>query len=105
MEKATNVAVVLADFGWSDLGTWGSLYTHVEADEDLNAAIGENVLFFDSSSNMVSANGNKLTVLQGLEDYIVVDTDDILMVVRKQDEQKIKQIVAEIKRKKGGDLT
>ncbi len=95
MEKASNVFVVPGDFGWSDLGTWGSLYTHVPKDAHDNAAIGAHVRLHDCSGTMVHVQDDRLVVLQGLEDHIVVSTKDALLVVRKHDEQKIKQFVAE----------
>ena len=101
MEKAKNVYVILADLGWSDLGTWGSLYTHVEKDESNNAVIGKNVLTYDSSDNIVMMPKNKLAVIQGLDDFIIVDSNDTLLICRKQDEQKIKEFVKDIKVKKG----
>lgn len=101
MEKAQNVYVVLSDFGWSDLGTWGSLYTHVEHDADSNAVIGNDVMMYDSKSNMVKMPDDKLVVIQGLYDYIVVESDGTLLICKKQDEQKIKQFVNDIKTNKG----
>lgn len=98
MEKADNVFVVPGDFGWSDLGTWGSLYTHVPKDAHGNAAIGAQVRLHDCANNMVHVQDDRLVVLQGLEDHIVVSTADALLVVRKRDEQKIKQFVEEAAR-------
>ncbi len=95
MEKAGNVFVVPGDFGWSDLGTWGSLYTHVPKDDQGNATIGELVRLHDCTDTMVHVQDDRLVVLQGLEDFIVVSTRDVLLVVRKHDEQKVKQFVAE----------
>ena len=97
MEKSTNVFVISADIGWSDLGTWGSIYTHLPQDENKNAIVGESVLMYDSSNNIVNVPKDKLVVLQGLDDYIVVESDKILLVCKKQDEQKIKQFVNDIK--------
>ncbi len=105
MEKAKNVYVILADLGWSDLGTWGSLYTHVEKDETNNAVIGDNVLAYDSSHNIVMMPKNKLAVIQGLDDYIIVDSNDTLLICKKKDEQKIKEFVKDIKVKKGEGFT
>lgn len=101
MEKAKNVYVILADLGWSDLGTWGSLYTHVEKDATNNAIIGDNILTYDSSDNIVMMPKNKLAVIQGLDEYIIVDSNDTLLICRKEDEQKIKQFVNDIKVNKG----
>lgn len=101
MEKADNVFVISADIGWSDLGTWGSIYTHIEPDENGNALIGKNIMMYDSKNCIVSMPKNKLVVLQGLKDYIVVESNDTLLVCKKQDEQKIKQFVTDIKLNKG----
>jgi mannose-1-phosphate guanylyltransferase len=101
MEKSKNVLVVLSDFGWSDLGTWGSLYTHIDKDKDENSILGDNVFMYDSSNCMVNVPKEKLVVLQGLDDYIVVESDGILLVCKKEDEQKIKQFVTDIKSTKG----
>ncbi|MCC7332305.1 MAG: mannose-1-phosphate guanylyltransferase [Flavobacteriales bacterium] len=97
MEKSSNVFVISADIGWSDLGTWGSIYTHLPHDENKNAIVGHSVLMYDSSGNIVNVSNDKLVVLQGLKDYIVVETDKVLMVCKKQDEQIIKQFVNDIK--------
>ncbi len=102
MEKARNVYTVPAEFGWSDLGTWGSLYTHVEHDGNGNAVVGgKNVMMYDSKRNLVSTSGDKLVVIQGLEDFIVVNTNNALLICKKDDEQMIKQFVAEAKIEKG----
>ncbi|MEM7163102.1 MAG: mannose-1-phosphate guanylyltransferase [Bacteroidota bacterium] len=97
MEKSDAVQVILSDFGWSDLGTWGSLYTHIDKDVNDNAIVGKNVLMYDSQDNMVKITTDKLVVLQGLQDYIVVETEAAFMVVKKSDEQKIKSIVNDLK--------
>ncbi|MBS1567918.1 MAG: NTP transferase domain-containing protein [Bacteroidetes bacterium] len=96
LEKAKNVFVLPSDFGWSDLGTWGSLYTHLPKDANGNAGTGKKVFVHDGADNMVHVQDDRLVVLQGLDDYIVVSTNDVLLVCRKQDEQKIKTIVAEL---------
>jgi len=103
MEKARNVNVVLGDFGWSDLGTWGSLHTHLAHDEFRNGTVGRNVLYYNCSNNVVHVAGDKLAVLHGLNGFIVVDTGNVLLVCKKEDEQKIKQFVNDIKIKKGED--
>lgn len=97
MEKAENVNVVLSDFGWSDLGTWGSLFTHISKDRDHNAVVGKNVVLYDSHENMINVPENKLVVIQGLDDYILVDTNDVLLICPKEEEQKIKQVVNDLK--------
>ena len=101
MEKAKNVFVLSADIGWSDLGTWGSIYMHLDHDDDNNAIVGKNVMLYDSEDCIVSVPKNKLVVIQGLKDYIVVESNDTLLVCKKKDEQKIKQFVTDIKMEKG----
>ena len=99
MEKSDNVYVYPADFGWSDLGTWGSLYSHLELDEYKNTIQGNNVMMYDSSDNLVKVSDDKLVVLQGLNGYIVVENEGTILVCKKEDEQKIKQFVADLKQK------
>lgn len=101
MEKADNVYVIPASFGWSDLGTWASAYDTIEKDYLDNAVAGNNVMIIDATKNMVHADNKKLVLLQGLEDFIVVDTKDVLMICKKDKEQEIKEYVAEVKRNKG----
>lgn len=101
MEKADNVFVIPADIGWSDLGTWQSLYEKYDKDEHGNAVSGKDILLFDSKDNMIMASDGKLVVLQGMENYCVIDTEDALLICKRDKEQEIKQINAEIKRVKG----
>jgi mannose-1-phosphate guanylyltransferase len=101
MEKADNVYVLATDFGWSDLGTWGSLYDTRSKDIHNNAIMGDNVMTFDTKNCIVNMPKDKLVVLQGLDDYILVEEDEILLVCRKTDEQNIRDIVNEVKAKKG----
>lgn len=101
MEKADNVYTVVSEFGWSDLGTWGSLYSHLPMDAQDNATIGEKVKLYDCARNVVHAQDDRLMVLQGLEDFIVVSTKDALLVCRKQDEQQIKRFVNELTAESG----
>lgn len=101
MEKARNVFTVVSDFGWSDLGTWGSLYTHIPKDRNENAVIGTPVKLYDCARNVVHAHDGRLLVLQGLEDCIVVSTEDALLVCRKQDEQQIKRFVTDLTAESG----
>ncbi len=102
MEKAPEVSVVLADFGWSDLGTWGSLYTHLEHDAQGNGVVGNQVMLYECNGNVVRVPDDKLVVLRGLDNYIVVQTDQCLLVTPKKDEQGIKQIVGDVKAKYPG---
>jgi mannose-1-phosphate guanylyltransferase len=101
MEKADNVYVIPASFGWSDLGTWNSAWDNMEKDYFENAVAGDNVIVFESSKCVVHVPDEKLVVLQGLEDFIVVDTKDVLLICTKDKEQEIKEYVAEVKRNKG----
>lgn len=101
LEKADNVYVIPSAFGWSDLGTWGSAYENLEKDYMENAVAGDNVILFDSTKNVVHSNNNKLILLQGLDDFIVVDTEDALLICKKEKEQHIKEYLAEVKRNKG----
>jgi mannose-1-phosphate guanylyltransferase len=101
MEPSDNVYVIPADFGWSDLGTWQSLYERYEKDYLGNAVSGKNVMIFEASNNMVMVPEEKLVVLQGLENYVVVDTGDALLICQREKEQEIKQMTAEIKKLKG----
>ncbi len=101
MEKADNVYIIPASFGWSDLGTWTSAYDNLEKDYFENAVAGNNVVVIDATRNMVHADNNKLVLLQGLDDFIVVDTKDVLLICKKDREQEIKEYVAEVKKQKG----
>lgn len=104
MEKARNVYVIAADFGWSDVGTWGSLYELQKKDEDSNSIVGKNVFTYDSKGCIVNVPSDKVVVLQGLEDYIVVEKDNCLLVCRRDQEQSIRQIVADLGSVKGGQF-
>lgn len=101
MEKADNVYVIPSSFGWSDLGTWTSAYDNLEKDYLGNALAGNKVMVIDSTRCMVTAPHEKLLVLQGLNDFIVVDTKDVLLICKKEKEQEIKEYVAEVKRNIG----
>lgn len=103
MEKSANVYVYPADLGWSDLGTWGSLYTQMDLDENNNAVQGDVVRLYESSNNIINVPKDKLVVLQGLNGYIVVENEGTLLVCKKEDEQQIKQFVADIKPKNESD--
>ncbi|MFT3682510.1 MAG: mannose-1-phosphate guanylyltransferase [Ferruginibacter sp.] len=101
MEKADNVYIIPSAFGWSDLGTWASAYDNLEKDYLENAVAGNNVMIIDATKNIVHSDNTKLVLLQGLDDFIVVDTKDVLLICRKDKEQEIKEYVAEVKRNKG----
>ena len=101
MEKAENVYVRASVIGWSDLGTWGSLYGHIPRDVDENAIVGKNVISYSSKNCIVNVPKDKLVILQGLDGYIVVESDGILLICKKEDEQQIKTFVNDVKIKKG----
>lgn len=101
MEKADNVYIIPSSFGWSDLGTWASAYDNLERDYLENAVAGNNVMIIDATRNIIHADNKKLVLVQGLDDFIVVDTPDVLLICKKDKEQAIKEYVAEVKRNKG----
>ena len=97
MEKAPNVCVERVDFGWTDLGTWGSLYDVSPKNRDGNVTQNSKTMLFDSHNNVVAVKGDKLIVASGLNDYIVADADDVLLIVPRADEQKIRNYVNDVK--------
>jgi mannose-1-phosphate guanylyltransferase len=101
MEKAENVYVRSSIIGWSDLGTWGSLYDHIKKNEHANAIVGKNVMMYDSKNCIVNVPKDKLVVIEGLDGYIVAESDGILLICKKQDEQQIRNIVNDVKVKRG----
>lgn len=105
LEKAPNVLVRSSVIGWSDIGTWGSIYEQIPHDEADNAVIGKNIMLYDSSRNMIHMPEDKLVVLHGLNDCIIVENENMLLICRKDDEQYIRSIVNDIKIKKGERFT
>ena len=101
MEKADNVFVRKSIIGWSDLGTWGSLYTHLNKDSNNNAIVGKHVMMYNSKNCVVHVPNEKLVVIEGLDDYIVVESENILLICKKQDEQQIRAFVNDVKVAKG----
>lgn len=102
MEKADNVFVLPSEFGWSDLGTWASIYQLAEKDYVGNAVIpSDKVIMYDSSNCMVNVPPDKLVVLQGLHDFIVVESNNTLLICPRDQEQNVKQVVADVKAKFG----
>lgn len=101
MEKSNTVFVLPAEFDWNDLGTWGSLYNKLEKDENSNALVNSRVLAEDSSGNMISSKKNKIVVLDGIKDYIIVDEDEVLLIFPKEKEQDIKKVLQSVKDKFG----
>ncbi|MHB1107305.1 MAG: sugar phosphate nucleotidyltransferase, partial [Lutibacter sp.] len=104
MEKAINVYVLPVNFKWNDLGTWSSLYNELKKDSDQNATLGGEVIYIDSSNNIVKTQSKKRVVIQGLNDFIVVEKDDVILICPKDKEQDIKQITSAVKNKFGKDF-
>jgi mannose-1-phosphate guanylyltransferase len=97
MEKADNVYVMGTDIGWSDLGTWSSLYEHSAVDRNKNSVISGDVFSYGNHGNLFNIAPGKIAVIQGLKDYIVVDSDNVLLIVKKEEEQNIKQYLEDVK--------
>lgn len=104
MEKADNVYVQLCDFGWADLGTWGSLHDASPKDKHQNVIIKGHTLLYDCANNIIALPEGKLAVLQGLENYLVADTDNVLLVCRKDDESTIRRYVNDTQVKLGDEF-
>ncbi len=104
LEKAKNVYVIPADLGWSDLGTWTSVYQNAEKDDNNNALNSKNVLFYNSKGNVVRLkNKNKAVIIDGLKNYIIVDTEKALLICPRDHDQSIKDYVLDLKNLKKGD--
>ncbi|MDP2888927.1 MAG: mannose-1-phosphate guanylyltransferase [Bacteroidota bacterium] len=101
MEKADNVYVLCSDFGWSDLGTWVSLYESSNKDTEGNVVSGKDVMLYNSTNCIVNMPKDKLVVLHGLDGYIVVESEGILLVCKKEDELQIRQFVNDVRMNKG----
>ena len=101
MERADNVYVMTGEFGWADIGTWDTLYGTLPKDSDGNVLIGCKTLKYSSHNNMVVLPKDKLVVMQGVDDLVVVDTDDILMICKKGNERDIRKFLNEAKMKLG----
>ncbi|MDX2414269.1 MAG: mannose-1-phosphate guanylyltransferase [Bacteroidales bacterium] len=101
MEKADKVYVRCTEFGWSDLGTWGSLAMHNTPDRDGNTGSLDSVFGYELKDSIVKLPKGKIAVLQGLKDYIVVDAGDVLLVVKREEEQNIKRIIEDIREHNG----
>ena len=94
MEKAKNVYVLPATFDWNDLGTWGQLHEKLDKDENNNGVINAKVVMENASNNIVRSDANKIIVIDGLHDYIIVDKEGVLLIYPKSKEQNIKRITA-----------
>ena len=105
MEKAKNVYVIPSDFGWSDLGTWGSLYELSDKDENENVTLHSDATYYDSHGNIVTLPKGHLAVVQGLEDCIVAESDGVLLICKRDAEQQIRQFFMDAEIKYGGKFS
>ena len=96
MEKADNVFVMLADFGWSDLGTWKSLYELSEKDENGNV-VNANAMLYDTYNSVIRVGKDKLVVVEGVDNLIIAEADGVIMICHKDHEQRVKDFVADAK--------
>ncbi len=103
MEKSDSVYVVLGDFGWSDLGSWDSLHEIKEKDENENV-IEANTLIYNSKSNYIKSDSNKLIIAQDLEGYLIADFEDVLVICKKDAESKFREFVSDVKDQKDSKL-
>lgn len=102
MEKADNVYVLPVQFGWSDLGTWGSVHDLAKKDDDGNFCKEDSkVMLYDSTNCLVKVDSDKLVVIKGLNDYIVVESDNALLIYPRKEEQSLRQVLADVKTKYG----
>ena len=103
MEKAENVYVQLCDFGWADLGTWGALHEASPKDTNKNVIINGYTLLYDCKDNIIAMPEGKLAVLQGLDDYLIADNDNVLLICKKDDESIIRRYVNDVQVKLGDE--
>ncbi len=103
MEKSKDVFVIPSSFGWSDLGTWNSIYDHLEKDDQNNAVRG-NVLTYNTEDSLIVGNKQKVIVAEGLKDYFVVDTDEVLLICKKDSAQDVKKYVHDVQKNFGKDF-
>jgi mannose-1-phosphate guanylyltransferase len=97
LEKSENVFVLPASFDWNDLGTWGSLYDKLDKDASNNAVVNARILTEDASGNIIRTKGDKIVVIDGLNDFIIVDKDEVLLIFPKSKEQDIKSVLQKVK--------
>ncbi len=105
MEKADNVYVIPSSFGWSDLGTWKSLYDNQEKSGGDNVKRGKHILAYNTKNSLIYTSQNKAVIVDGLENYIVVDTENALLVCPMDKDQAIKAFVSDLKLNKGEQFT
>ncbi len=105
LEKAKNVFTIPAEFGWSDLGTWASLFEECPKDESANVLHGENILLENVENCLIRVPKGKIVVLNGLENFIIVDDGDVLLIWPKSKEQEIKSLTGKVKTRFGEKFT
>lgn len=105
MEKAYNVFVIPSEFGWSDLGTWTSLWDNLERDENHNAVLAKQIVLFDSSNNMISIPTSKAALIQGMENMVVIDTEDAICIFHKDQEGNLKEYLKAFRKNVGDAYT
>ena len=104
LEKAKNVFVIPADLGWSDLGTWTSVYENAAKDDEKNTLNSKHILTYNSEGNIIRLkNKNKAAIIDGMKDYIIVDTEKALLICPRANDQLIKDYVQDLKAMKKGD--
>ena len=103
LEKAKNVHVIPADLGWSDLGTWNSIYENADKDHEENASKSKYLLSYNSKGNLIKMKKNKALVIDGLENYIIVDTDKALLICPRDNDQLLKEYIQDLKTLKKGE--
>ncbi len=101
LERSNSIFVLEATFDWNDLGTWGSLFDKLDKDETGNAIVNAKVLAEDAKGNMIRSPKNKIVVVDGLKDYIIVDKEEVLLIYPKSKEQDIKKVLSRVKDKFG----
>ncbi len=97
MEKADNVYVLPVSFGWNDLGTWGSVYEYNQNEEGENVIVNKNAILSNSSGNVISVSKEKMVVVDGINDYIIAESDGKILIFPKSKEEKIKNVVNDVK--------
>lgn len=103
LEKSKSIYVLPASFDWNDLGTWGSLYEKLDKDAERNAVVNARVLADEAHGNMIRSSGDKIVVVDGLDDYIIVDKENVLLIYPKAKEQDIKQVLNAVRAKFGDE--
>lgn len=101
LEQSKSIFVLPATFDWNDLGTWGSLYDKLDKDENNNAIVNSKVIAEDANGNMIRTPKDKIVVIDGLKDYIIVDKEEVLLIYPKSKEQDIKKVLNSVKEKFG----